>query len=380
MALLFRLKTLPRRGVLIAALVVAPAVTSVWALQEQTTVADAAAAKPTAKPALSVEITSPQRVDWPQVLTANGNIAAWQEAVIGAEISNFRLTEVLVGVGDTVKKGQLMARVSSDTVAAQLAQSKAAVAEAEALLAEAKANADRTRQAADKNFFSEQQVTQYLAAEQTAQARVTAAKARMQTDNLRLEQTRILAPDNGIISARTATVGSLTQPGEELFRLIRGSRLEWRAEVTSTELVKLKPGIKANLTLPDGAQIPGTVRVVGPTVDPQTRNGLVYVDLPVELTGTTVRAGMFARGEFILDQSQAMTVPQSAVLVRDGFSYVFLLADQNKVAQTKITTGRRLGDRVEVINGLEPDARVVASGAGFLVDGDTVRVLGSQQP
>jgi len=102
--------------------------------------------------------------------------------------------------------------------------------------------------------------------------------------------------------------------------------------------------------------------------------------LPVELTGTTVRAGMFARGEFILDQSQAMTVPQSAVLVRDGFSYVFLLADQNKVAQTKITTGRRLGDRVEVINGLEPDARVVASGAGFLVDGDTVRVLGSQQP
>jgi RND family efflux transporter MFP subunit len=216
----------------------------------------------------------------------------------------------------------------------------------------------------------------------------------MQADELRLAQTRVLAPDDGVISAHTATVGSLTQPGQELFRLIRGSRLEWRAEVTATELAKLKPGVIATLTLPDGTHVQGAVRTVGPTVDLQTRNGLVYVDLPVEHTGHAIRAGMFVRGEFELERMPAMTLPQAAVLLRDGFSYVFLLADQNnfpqtkvsetkvfetKVSQTKITVGRRLGERVEVVSGIKPEARVVAAGAGFLVDGDTVRVLDGSQ-
>ena len=162
---------------LAAALSIALATTALWAAAEASkdVTADAGATKINAvQPALSVETTTPQFADWPQVLVANGNIAAWQEAIIGAEISNFRLTEVLVSVGDTVKKGQLMARISSDTVAAELAQSKAAVAEAEALLAEAKANADRTRHKETTDFFSEQQVTQYLAGEQTALARVNA--------------------------------------------------------------------------------------------------------------------------------------------------------------------------------------------------------------
>ncbi len=371
-----------RRLTVVLTIIIALATTALWATvkKPKDVMADPSATKAATKtdaikPALSVETTTPQNVDWPQVLVANGNIAPWQEAIIGAEISNFRLTEVLVSVGDTVKKGQLMARISSDTVAAELAQSKAAVAEAEAMLAEARANANRTRHAETSNFFSDQQVTEYLAAEKTALARVNAAKARVQADELRLAHTQVLAPDDGIISARTATVGSLTQPGQELFRLIRSSRLEWRAEVTATELAKLNPGVKATLTLPDGTHVQGTVRAVGPTVDLQTRNGLVYVDLPVEHTGHAVRAGMFVRGEFELESTPAMTLPQSAVLLRDGFSYVFLLADQNKVAKTKITVGRRLGENVEVISGIEPEARVVASGAGFLVDGDTVRVL-----
>ena len=367
-----------KRRRLAVALIVALGTTALWATvkKPKDVSADPGAIKADIiKPSLSVEITTPKLVEWPQVLVANGNIAPWQEAIIGAEISNFRLTEVLVSVGDTVKKGQLMARISSDTVLAELAQSKAAVAEAKAALAEAKANADRTRHSETSNFFSEQQITEYLAAEQTALARVNAAKARMQADELRLAQTRVLAPDDGIISARTATVGSLTQPGQELFRLIRNSRLEWRAEVTAPELAKLNPGVKATLTLPDGTQIQGTVRSVGPTVDLQTRNGLVYVDLPVEHTGHAIRAGMFVRGEFELQRKPAMTLPQSSVLLRDGFSYVFLLADQNKVSQTKIIVGRRLDERVEVVSGIEPEARVVASGAGFLVDGDTVRVL-----
>jgi RND family efflux transporter MFP subunit len=296
-------------------------------------------------------------------------------AVIGAEIGGHRLTEVLVNVGDKVKKGQALARISSDTIAAELAQSRAALAEAEATLAEAHANADRARQIQHTGAFSEQQIAQFLTAEQTARARVTAAKARVHADEVRLGQTRVLAPDDGVISARTATVGATPQPGQELFRLIRGGRLEWRAEVTATELPRIKPGMAASI-IPPGAseqRIQGKVRMVAPTVDPQTRNAIVYVDLPAG----TARAGMFARGEFELGQVTALTLPQSAVVMREGFSYVYRVGPDNKVVQTKVSTGRRLGERVEITGGLERDARVVASGGGFLADGDMVRIVSS---
>jgi RND family efflux transporter MFP subunit len=167
----------------------------------------------------------------------------------------------------------------------------------------------------------------------------------------------------------------MAQPGQELFRLIRGSRLEWRAEVSAADLAKLKPGMVATLTTPSGMRVQGRVRMVAPTVDPQTLNGLVYVDLPISQTGDTVRAGTFARGEFELGRASALTLPQSAVLLRDGFAYVFRLEERNKVAQTKVTVGRRVGDQIEISDGIAPEARVVASGAGFLADGDSVRVV-----
>jgi hypothetical protein len=121
----------------------------------------------------------------------------------------------------------------------------------------------------------------------------------------------VLAPDDGVISARGATVGSLTEAGEELFRLIRGGRLEWRAEVPAADLARVAPGGAATLTGPDGAVVRGTVRLVAPSVDPQTRNGLVFVDIPA--SAAAVRAGMFARGEFELGRAPALTLPQSAV-------------------------------------------------------------------
>jgi RND family efflux transporter MFP subunit len=332
------------------------------------------------KPALSVTAVSPQPAEWPQTLATNGNIAAWQEATIGSEISGQRLTDVLANVGDRVKKGQVLARVDDDTVAAELAQSKAALAEAQAMGAEATANADRARQMGPLGAFTKQQITQYLTAEKTAAARVLAARAKVQADELRLSHTRVVAPDDGVISARTATVGAVTQPGQELFRLIRGGRLEWRAEVTAAELGRIFPGLAAHVVppgAPPGTRIEGRVRMVAPTVDPQTRNAIVYVDLPPD---SQARAGMFARGEFLLGTGSAMTLPQSAVLLRDGFSYVHLIGPDNKVTQVKVTTGRRSGDRVEITGGLDANARAVASGGAFLADGDQVRVVNEAQP
>ena len=333
-----------------------------------------------AKTALTVAAITPQLTEWSRVLVTNGNIAAWQEAVISTEVSNMLLTDVRVNVGDRVKRGQVLARIASDTIEAELSQAKASVAEAEAMLSEARANGDRARQYQKTGFLSAQQINQYLTAEKTAVARLNAARARMQAEQLRLAQTIVRAPDDGLISARTATLGSLAQPGQELFRLIRGSRLEWRAEVSAADLGKLKPGMVATLSTPDGARIQGRVRMVAPTVDPQTLNGLVYVDLPVTETGNSLRAGMFARGEFELGRARAMSLPQSAVVLREGFSYVFLLDGaaknaQVKVTQVKVVVGQRRGDQIEIISGIQPGARVVAGGAGFLAEGDWVRVL-----
>jgi RND family efflux transporter MFP subunit len=121
--------------------------------------------------------------------------------------------------------------------------------------------------------------------------------------------------------------------------------------------------------------VEGRVRVLAPTVDPATRTALVYVDLPPEAAEVGLRAGAFARGQIELARAPALTLPQSAVVLRDGFSYVFRLGDDAKVMQTKVVTGRRQGERIEILSGLARDARVVASGAGFLADGDAVRVV-----
>ena len=325
-----------------------------------------------AKAALTVSVVQAQKAELSTALTANGNVAAWQEAIVGAESNGMRLAAVRVNVGDVVKRGQVLATFVAEMAQADLAQSKAAVAEAEATLAEAGANAQRARDLQASGALSAQQINQYLTAERTAQARLDAVRASAKMQQLRLQQTQVLAPDNGVISSRSATVGAVVPAGAELFRLIRGGRLEWRAEVAASELAQIRTGQPVRVTAAGGAPVQGKVRMVAPTVDAATRNGLVYVDLP---QAGAIKAGMFARGEFETGSSSALTLPQSAVLLRDGFSYVFKLGADNKVAQAKVSVGRRVGDRIEITGGLDANARVVASGAGFLADGDTVRVV-----
>jgi len=325
------------------------------------------------KAALTVTVIQPEVQNWKQTFTANGNIAAWQEVVISSELSGQRLTKVNVNVGDKVRRGQVLAEINSDTIRADLAAAKASYAEAQAVLADAITNNKRIQQLKNTGAISAQESTQYQTSQATAQARLDAAKAQIESNQLRLAQTQIVAPDNGVISARTATVGSLAQTGQELFRLIRDQRLEWRAEVTSEDLYKLKEGMNARVFSPDPAQpaVSGKVRMIAPVIDPQTRYGLVYVDLP---TTQAVRMGMFVKGEFDLGQKSALTIPQTALLLRDGFSYVFIVDQQNRVSQQKVSVGRRVGDRVEILDLANSNVKLVSSGTGFLTDGDLVTV------
>ena len=329
---------------------------------------------PPPKPALTVSTGLPSSASLPLDLSANGSIAAWQEAVIGSESGGLRLTEVRVNVGDVVKKGEVLAVFSSETVRADVEQARAALQEAQANAAEAAANAERARALKSSGALSEQQVTQLLTAERTAAARVNAAKATLTQQQLRLKYTQVVAPDSGVISARNATVGAVVGIGTELFRMIRQGRLEWRAEVTAPDLGRIKPGMRAYVRAASGGEVTGKVRTVAPSVDPQSRIALVYVDLPPALSSNApLKAGMFASGRFELGASNALTVPQQAIAVRDGFSYVFRLNRDSRVSQLKVSTGRRLGDRVEVTGGLAAGTTIVVSGAGFLNDGDLVR-------
>ncbi|SJM93552.1 efflux RND transporter periplasmic adaptor subunit [Crenothrix polyspora] len=336
------------------------------------------AINPVSRPALNVTAIQPVLRDIPLILPANGSIAAWQEAIVGAEVSDLRLKEVRVQVGDSVRKGQVLAVFADDSVLTDIAQDKATLAEAEANFTEARMNAGRAQQVASSGALSRQQIDQYLTGEKTAKAKTDAAKARLNSQLLRHRHTRVIASDDGIISSRSATLGAVATPGQELFRLLRQNRLEWRAEVTAAEMVRLKPGLTVSVVIPNVATVNGTVRSLAPTLDAQSRNGLIYVDLP-NAAAHGLRAGMFAQGEFHLGSEPALTLPQQSLSLREGFSYVFKISkhstDQAQVTQLKVQLGRRMGDYLEIISGIQPEDELVASGAAFLADGDSVRVV-----
>ena len=340
-----------------------------------------AAAAP-AKPALTVNTVQATVRSIPTVLSANGNVLAWQEASVGAEIGGVRVQELHANVGDTVQRGQLLASLVADGVQNDVALARAQLAEAQANSADALANAERARSLQNTGAISAQQIAQLLTAEQTAKARVESAKAALDAQLLRLKHTQVLAPDSGTITQRNAALGAVVGAGSEMFRMVRQGRLEWRAELTSAELGRVPVGTSVVVSAPGGAQAQGRVRMVAPTVDPQTRLGLVYVDLLGSVAPSKAplsqgfKPGMYAQGSFVLGKSEGLTIPQPAVVVRDGFSYCFAVQPDGRVAQVKINTGRRLdGGLVEVLDGLSKGALVVASGAGFLNDGDMVKTV-----
>lgn len=297
---------------------------------------------------------------------------AWQEAIIGSETNGLRLVDVKVNVGDRVAKGQVLASFATEQVNAEVAQAQASFAEAQANALDAAGNADKARTLQASGALSEQQINQYTTAGIAAKARFEAAKAMLAVQQLRLKQTEVIAPDSGVISSRSATLGAVVGSGTELFKMIRGGRLEWRAEVTSAEMAAIKLGTAATVTAASGAQVQGKVRMLAPTVDSVTRNALVYVDLPVN---ANIKAGMYARGEFDLGASSVLSLPQQALVLRDGFTYAMRLEPGNKISQVKLQTGRRAGDTVEIIKGAKVSEQFVASGAAFLADGDLVKVV-----
>lgn len=319
-----------------------------------------AAAPKTPVPALTVTVAIPQAATWPIAVSGSGAIAPWQEASIGTQIGAYQLIEVGANVGDQVRRGQVLARLNPALLRAEEGQLIAAHEQAEA-------NHRRGAELQASGGVSEQDLLQLATEAKTSAARLASKR-------LELQYTAVIAPDDGVISARNATLGGVAPAGEELFRMILRNRLEWRGELTAAQLAGVKAGQPATLELPDGSRAEATIRQTAPMLNSASRLGLVYADIKA---ASPARAGMYAKGEIVVGQAVALTIPAECVIIRDGRSYVVEIADTTKtpkVSLREVTVGRRRGEAVEIVEGLRGDERLVLQGAGFLDNGDIVRV------
>jgi HlyD family secretion protein len=327
--------------------------------------------------ALAVSVTTPHAEPFVRTVVATGSVYAWQEAIIGPEVGGYRVAAVHVDVGDKVRKGQELVRLADELLIADVASKRAAKAQADAQLVTAASNLRRAESLVGSGGISASEQERLKSEQLAAQARVDSAVADVTAAELKLRYTRVLAPDDGVITSRMVVVGQIAQSGGEMLRLLRQGRVEWRAEVPEARLREIKAGQSVHIVTADGTELSGNVRSVAPTVQSGTRTGLVYVDLPKP---EDARPGMFARGEIETSRSTAATLPLASVIVRDGYSYVFVVNEKGGVERRRIQTGTLHSGRVEVVSGLDPGERVVERGAGFLKDGDHIRVVESETP
>lgn len=337
-------------------------------------VAAAFAAQPATPVALTVTAVPVQATEVSRTLAVTGSIHAWQEIVIGPEVGGYRVDVVRVDVGDAVKRGQELIRLSDSLLKAEAASRRAAVTQAEAQLANAEVALRRAESLSTSAVFSKADVDRLRSDYLAAQGRVDAAKADLDLAELRVQYTRVTAPYDGVITARTVNVGQVAQAGGEMLRLLRDGRVEWRGEVPEARLKDVKVGQVARLATADGADIKGKVRVVAPTVTSSDRQGLVYVDLD---RGSGARPGMFARGVIETGTATAILAPLAGLVSQDGYSYAFVLGAGDKVERRRVETGAIHGGNIEITSGLKAGERIVGRGAAFLKNGDQVRVVGS---
>lgn len=327
--------------------------------------------KPAQSASMTVNVVTPAQTNFDRAIAATGTISPRDELIVGSDASGVRLMEVLVDVGSVVSKGQLLARADDAQLRAQLAQQEAQVKQAQIELTQAKDNLDRAERLKDSGVYSIETYRTRKTAAEAASAKVELTVAQRRELEVRVAHTRVVAPAAGIISRKSTTVGTVVQPGVEMFRLIRDGQLEWLAELPSHSIVKVKPGTQVRVSLDDGRTVDATVRLVAPTMDANTRNGLVYVTLP---KNGSFKSGSHAKGEILIANALGLAVPESSVLTRDGYPFVYVVGSDEVARLVKIETGARQKGFVEVSGGLKPDARVVGTGAGFVKDGDLVRV------
>jgi RND family efflux transporter MFP subunit len=319
---------------------------------------------------MTITTTPVKSQDIVRSVPATGSIYPWQEVIIGAEVGGYRVAEVLVDVGTRVAKGQPLVRLSGDMLQADLDSKRAALRSAQASEVNAAAALRRGEQVQNSGALSAADLDKLKADNIAAQARVETARADLTTSELRARYGTVVAPDSGVVTSRTVSVGQIAQAGAEMLRMLRQNRVEWRAEVPEAQLARIKVGQAASISAVDGTVLKGRVRAVAPTVQTTNRTGLVYIDI----IGEGARPGMFARGQIEVGKGPALLLPVSSVVMQDGYSYVFVLKGKGSVERRRVQQVGVHGDDMEVSDGVAAGEVIAVKGAGFLKDGDTVTV------
>jgi len=305
------------------------------------------------------------------VVTASGPVSAWEEVPVGAETGGLTAVAVLTDEGRYVHQGEVLVQLNDTLLRAQLRQQDAAVASAQASVAQADNALARAQELRDRGFLSQAGLDNAIAQQATAQAQLNAASAGRAETQARLAQAAIRAPVSGLIISRSVTRGQIVQPGSELFRIVRDGRLELDAQIPETEIRLVRAGQPVQISSDEAGAGSGTVRIVTPEVDPQTRLGVARISLGA---GSGLRPGMFARARINVGALPAIVVPPAAIVYREGREGVYVLQTDSRVHFQVIRTGERTDQQVQVLEGLSAGQQVVTDGAGFLGEGDHVRV------
>ncbi|GJE00254.1 efflux RND transporter periplasmic adaptor subunit [Methylobacterium isbiliense] len=357
-------------------------------------------------PAVTVAVAAEREIVERTVVT--GTLVPRDEILVSPEIDGYRITELLVEEGDRVAQGDVLARLSREMLDAQLAQNAAAIAKAEGAVAQAQSTIiqaeaaqveaslalERTRTLMKSGNATEAVLEQRTAAARSAdgrlaaarnglsiaEAELTQARALRRELDLKLARTEIRAPEGGIVSRRTARVGSTASgSGEPLFRLIARGEIELEGEVTETGMPRLKAGAPARLDLdtPEGpVAVQGRVRAVYPEIDRATRLGKVRIRLEPD---PRLRIGAFARGSVEVARRTGVAVPIASVIYGTGGATA-LVVTGDRVEARSIRTGLSAGGLIEIRDGVKAGDAVVARAGSFLRDGDRVRPIFPAQP
>jgi len=305
----------------------------------------------------------------PRTVTASGTISAWEEVPVGAETGGLTATAVYVDEGRYVRQGQPLVQLNDALLRAQLRQQQAAVQTAEANASRDQAALGRAQELKERGFLSQASLDTALANQRASDANLAAARASLSETQTRLSQATIRAPVSGLVISRNVTRGQIVSPGTELFRIVRDGRLELDAQVPETDLGLVRAGQTAVVSSDQVGETTGTVRIVTPEVNAETRLGLARISL----SGGGFRPGMFGRARIDVGASPAVTVPTAAVLYRENRPGVYILDNQNRARFRPVVIQTRAREWTAV-DGVQAGARVIVSGAGFLGEGDRVRV------
>lgn len=313
---------------------------------------DPAASLPTATVRAQV-VERRERIATEEVV---GTVRAKLRSVIEAKVSG-KIDRMVVVPGQKVRKGELLASIEAREVQARLDQAVAVRQQAESDL-------NRYASLLDQKILSR---SDYDA----AQAKFRVADAGVKEAETLLGYTRVEAPFDGTITRKLADVGDLAAPGKPLLELEDSRTLRLEADVPEAIVGRLTLGDRLPVRL-SGMQneLEGVVTEIAPATDPGSRTFLVKLDLP---PAPALRAGQFGRVAMPVGGASALRVPASAVVVRGQLELVFIVGD-GKARMRIVKTGKRVGDEIEVVSGVEAGESLVVDNASGLIDGQPLHI------